>query len=488
MKNILLLFSTVLLLQANAQDCTCSSNFEWVKQTFEANDAGFSYALGIKGAEAYAQHNAVFSERVKSIQDPAECNQTLSEWLSFFRNGHIGIQPVYREAASGSESGSGPTEDDIRAQFADWEKLEVDLKEFEQYLEEKEEVDFEGIWESPPYKIGIKKQGEEYLGFVIEADGVYWTPGQIKLRISESGEETKAIYYMRDHSAEKFDEASILGNTILQMGFVTLERLAPQLESDPAVARYFRLLDAEAPFFEKVDAATALIRIPSFNGSNKPVIDSVIAANKATILQTENLIIDLRNNGGGSDRSYSELIPLLYTNPIRTVGVEMYSTKMNNQRMLDFINNPEYGFSDEEKEWAQGMYDKLEAKLGGFVNLGDERVSVETQDTVYTYPKNVGVIINENNGSTTEQFLLAAKQSTKVKLFGTTTAGVLDISNMYFLPSPCEEFQLAYSLSRSMRIPDMAIDDKGIQPDYYIADDIPAYEWVAFVSKRLKGE
>ena len=272
------------------------------------------------------------------------------------------------------------------------------------------------------------------------------------------------------------------------MGFVTLERLVPELESDPSIDRYFRLIEAEEPFFEQIDASTALIRIPSFNGNEKPIIDSVIAANKASILQTENLIIDVRNNGGGSDRSYGELIPLLYTNPIRTVGVEMLSTKMNNQRMLDFINNPEYGFSDSEKEWAQGMYDKLQENLGGFVNLGDERVGVETLDTVYAYPKHVGIIINENNGSTTEQFLLAAKQSTKVKLFGTTTAGVLDISNMYFLNSPCEEFQLAYSLSRSMRIPDMAIDDKGIQPDYYIADDIPAYEWVEFVSKRLKGE
>jgi len=85
-----------------------------------------------------------------------------------------------------------------------------------------------------------------------------------------------------------------------------------------------------------------------------------------------------------------------------------------------------------------------------------------TLDTVYEYPKNIGIIINENNGSTTEQFLLAAKQSKKVKLFGTTTMGVLDISNMHFVQSPCEEFKLGYCLSKSMRIPHMTIDNKGI--------------------------
>ena len=156
--------------------------------------------------------------------------------------------------------------------------------------------------------------------------------------------------------------------------------------------------------------------------------------------------------------------------------------------MLDFINNPDYGFSDEEKEWAQNAYDKLVERPGEFVNLDEEPVSIETMDTVYTYPKNIGILINENNGSTTEQFLLAAKQSKKVKLFGTTTAGVLDISNMMFLPSPCEEFGLAYSLSRSMRIPDMTIDDKGIQPDYYLDKEIPAYKWIDFVETTLKGD
>lgn len=94
------------------------------------------------------------------------------------------------------------------------------------------------------------------------------------------------------------------------------------------------------------------------------------------------------------------------------------------------------------------------------------------------YPKNVGIIINKNCGSTTEQFLLAAKQSKKVKLFGNTTAGVLDISNLNSVKSPCNEFELWYGTSKSLRIPNMAIDDKGVQPDYYFDKTIKPYEWI----------
>jgi hypothetical protein len=32
---------------AHGQTCTCESNFEWVKKTFEENDAGFQHIISI---------------------------------------------------------------------------------------------------------------------------------------------------------------------------------------------------------------------------------------------------------------------------------------------------------------------------------------------------------------------------------------------------------------------------------------------------------
>ena len=155
--------------------------------------------------------------------------------------------------------------------------------------------------------------------------------------------------------------------------------------------------------------------------------------------------------------------------------------------MLDFINDPSYGFDEEGKKWAQESFDILDKRKGEFVNLDSTVVDITKYDTIHQFPKNVGIIINEGNGSTAEQFLLAAKQSKKVKLFGTTTVGVLDISNMYLITSPCGDLEFGYSLSRSMRIPDMTIDNKGIQPDLYIGKSIPAYKWIDFVTETLNN-
>ena len=115
--------------------------------------------------------------------------------------------------------------------------------------------------------------------------------------------------------------------------------------------------------------------------------------------------------------------------------------------MLGFLENPH--FSEEEKQWAKDGYDILQQHIGSYINI-DNDVTVSTFDKIEPLPKSIGVLVDSSNGSTAEQFLLAAKQSKKVKLFGQTTAGVLDISNMYQTDSPSGTFTLYYSLTLSL--------------------------------------
>lgn len=482
MKKIkLILFSFLLTpIFTFAQDCDCTKNFDWVKKTFEDNDAGFQYALKTKGKQTYADHNKRILEKVQNAKTLTECTPVLYEWLQFFRSGHIAIRL--------SEQLQQTTSIKSEKQFPDWETYTIKAEDFKKYLDKNKFSDYEGIWETGPYKIGIKKEGDNYIGFIIESGAETWTKGQVKLKFNITENNANSVFYVRDHSAVESNNVTMTGKNHLQIGDFRLSKNYPKTEDEPKYVQYFKSLNADSPYLEQLNETTLYLRIPSFNENYKRRIDSVLNANKEKILTVKNLIIDIRNNGGGSDASYGEIIPYLYTNPIRGVGVEYLSTKLNNQRMLDFINKPEYDFDDDGKKWAKESYDKLESKLGQFVNLDAEIVSIGKLDTIYPYPQNIGIIINEANGSTAEQFLLEAKQSKKVKLFGVTTFGVLDISNMYFVESPCKEFQLGYSLSRSLRIPDFTIDEKGIQPDYYLDKSIPQYEWTDYVNKILNGQ
>ena len=470
----LITMAIMLAFPAKGQTCDCESNFEWIKKTFEENDAGFQYILEKKGQTAYNIHNQLMLEKVKSAKTLTDCTKLLYEWLTFFRLGHIGIELIQTEQNFSQTANKSNVS----------EKREINIPQFEKYISTKQETDFEGIWETGAYKIGIQKEGNNYTGFIIEADVDGWREqGQVKLKIKHEGDKLKSTFYMRDHSPVESEKIELIGNNYLQIGQQTLKRLNPIFHDEKYVENYIKLISSQNPYLEELNSNTLYFRIPSFDLSYKPAIDKLIADNREKILKTKNLIIDVRNNGGGGDGSFAELTPFLYTNPIRVVAIEFLSTVLNNKAILELSMNAD--FSENERKGFKDIYDKFQAKMGEYVNPFDDAIYVRNQDIVYEYPNNVGIIINERNGSTTEQFLYEAKQSKKVKLFGVTTSGALDMSNMNSVESPCKEFELWYCMSKSIRVPDMTIDDIGLQPDYYLDKTIPQYKWVEFVSDIL---
>lgn len=465
-----------------AQNCNCTENLKWVKKIIEENDAGFQYALDQKGLEAYQAHNAKIEQKLAGIKSNLDCTKLLSEWLQFIRKGHLSIKRI-----DGKDVDSLVSEANLITKN-NHPSVSISEDEFKNYLAKKKEQNLEGIWDSPPYKVAIKKYPEGYKGLIVSSTADNWMTGDVKFTLNN--ELSAGIYYLRDKTPEKISSTLAIGKNMFQLGNYLYTKIYPIVENTPLEADFVKSYSTDKPYLQKINSKTILLRIPSFNGRQKQTIDSLITVHRPQLEKIENLIIDIRNNGGGSDGSYAEIIPLLYTNPIRTIGVTFYSTKLNNQRMLDFCENyKEYGIDPREIPFYRAAYDSLNNHLGEFVNLKPDRklISIDSSYKTLPYPKQVAIIINGGNGSTAEQFLLEAKQSKKVKLFGITTAGVLDISNMYFVESPCKEYRLGYALSKSYRIPDMAIDNKGIQPDYYIDKTIQDSQWVDHVRNVLEN-
>ncbi len=472
---IILLSPIYLLAQ---QKCNCEKTFQWVKKTFENNDAGFKYELGLKGKTAYKLLNDSISKEIKLDSTKKLCAETIRKWLHFFRKGHLAFQILY--------SAENKEPKDTNA-YKNWPTIPISETQLRKQLSSDRNVSlFEGIWMlGTPYKIGIIKKGDSYKGFILESTVSGWRPNQIKLGINP---DSSGVYYMGNHTAENFNKVQIITKNRLRINGFYLDRIYNKFQfKNDTLALYNKEMTTRIPFIRELSNNTILLRTPSFRMSQREIIDSLIVANMDLLTSTKNLIIDVRNNGGGSDRSYQKIIPLLYTNPIRVMNVAYLSTPLNNKRMEKFIKNKNGYFSENDIIEMKATLKRLNANLGEFVNPDSgEKVTVVKMDTIYPNPQNVAIIINQNCASTTEQFLLAAQESKKVKIFGTTTFGALDISNLYSVESPNGQYKLTYALTKSYRIPDMAIDGKGIMPDYYIDKSIPHWKWLSFVQNILE--
>ena len=400
----------------------------------------------------------------------------------FFRPGHIGIDLL----KSTSDVSKNTDKTNV------YETTNVDISQFEEYLLTKNEADYEGIWEilGEKYKMGIKKEGVNYIGFIIES---YVNKSHIvKMKLEQYDDKVKSILYTHDHTPVESEEPAFIGKNYMQIGQYIFKRMYSAFPSDTldlTVERYFKSISSPFAYMEELNATTLYLRIPSFKIEYKYIIDKMLADYKEEILKTDNLIIDLRNNGGGIPRSYIELIPFLYTNPIQATNVEYLSSKLNNRTFLEYTHAKKHcGFyhGKDSRQSARIVYNKLKKrKYGEFISLDDENFHIIEIDTVHEYPKNVGIIINKRCASTTEDFLFVAQQSNKVKLFGEATRGAFDTSSVTCVESPCKEFRLWYCMSRNMCISEYAIDNIGMQPDYYIDKTIPQYEWVEFVNEII---
>ncbi len=451
------------------EKCNCESNFIWVKSTFENNDAGFTYAMEQKGRELYKKHNDQILKRIRKAQTKSDCAAIMQEWLLFFRKAHFSITPI-NDVLIANDSNSP------------WPTVPISEAAIKQRISKTKSPAFEGIWQTGPYTIGIIKQEDAFKGIILTSSNNAWKTNQVKFVIKK---DSSGVYYRGNFSAQKFDKAELIGKNTLRVGGFYWSRVDPVIQDNDTLKLYVKEISTDVPFIQKLSDKTVLFRIPSFDDHQKSLIDTLIKSNDKLLKSTENLIIDIRNNGGGSDVSYDNIIPFLYTNPIRVIGLEMLSTPLNNKRMEGYLSIQD--ITEKDKKEINDALKILNNNLGKFINLNNgENVTVQKLDTIHVFPKNVAILINQNNGSTAEQFLLAAKQSKKVKLYGITTAGVLDISNMYFVESPDKQFSLGYCLSKSLRIPNMTIDGKGIMPDYYIDNSIPDEKWLFFVKNMLE--
>ncbi|PSL49463.1 peptidase S41-like protein [Chitinophaga niastensis] len=438
-----LLFSFICLfisIRTIGQTCNCTDEFLYVKDQITHNYAGFKDKVTTVTNVTYTTYTQRILKETKGITSPHHCALLINDWLNFFKDRHIyfGGNPLSTVA--------------LQKIVSETENIKFTKQQLDKLKHAK---GIDGIYWSndSAYRIAIIKSANnfrDYAGVITYSKIASWKEGQVKLELRKSNKENELIGIM--YAADHTPYGEIFAVTTNTLG--TWQREGTVRNSGEA-------LSTESVAGRLLSEKTFYIKIRSFDQSNAANIDSLFKTHKAVLDKIPNLIIDLRDNGGGSDFAYEPITPYLYTDTIKKIGADVLATERNIEGWKPLLKMDD--ILAEQKKQIAGMIESMERGKGGFVSLDEDEKQV--LDSIRPYPQKIAILVNKGCGSTTEEFLLEAMQSKKVTVMGEATAGVLDYANMREVALPCMPYTLYYATTRSRRI-DMGkgIDNVGLQP------------------------
>ncbi|MDF2187685.1 S41 family peptidase [Paraflavitalea sp. CAU 1676] len=444
---------------SRAQSCDCEKEFLHIKGFMEANYAGFKDKLAVITPAVYERKSKVFLQLSKKNGTGEQCLAIITAWLDMFKDDHVQVSINFDALKLDSQYiSSRPIHPIPEKKLSALQKSKGP----------------EGIYLSQydsSYRIAVIKDQSplhDYVGIMVNSKIPNWKPGMTKFEGHFINDTVlKGVLYMRNHMPKVeyfYLGKNVIGGDWLREGSAKEKR---NVTYEPVASR-------------QLSDKTFYIKISNFSPSNAKNIDSLFTTHKDLLSKMPYLVIDVRDNGGGADFAYGPLVPLLYTNPNTTTGVDVLATDANITGWKQLLTDPD--LPESSKNSVRDIIGKMEGGKGRFVSLGND--GVDSSLTPLAFPKKVVFLINGGCASTTEQLLLYARQSSKVILAGENTDGTLDYSNMREHPFSCMPYILNYATTRSRRIDKgEGIDEKGIQPNVRLK---PGTDWIAEAVKLLE--
>jgi len=447
-----------ILMQAQ---CNCQEEFSKIKNHLESNYPGFKDKVTTSNLQNYQGFTAQKEQVAAQSKNKSQCYFIINQWMSYFNDNHL-------QSAINMEAIEKIDPLKLQSDFP-IEKIDVSDKLLKKIEKAK---GIEGVYSKKGESFSIalfenKNSFRDYVAVVIKSTDSTFENGSVLAELKE-----KSAY-----------EYFLLYNSAHMLAFATIKPKNGELISG-FVKNGKEIIDNENYNFEAkfLNENTLYFNIPSFSWEAKPMVDSLFVAQKENLSKSANLIIDLRNNGGGSDDVYSVISPYLYTQPIKGIGVDMFSSNDNIKGWELMLQDPNLPL-DNKAEY-QKMIDKLKLKLNQNVNIVEDYI--DTSYTPLLFPKNVAILINEGCASSTEQFLLEAIQSKKVTLMGQNTSGTLDYSNLRETDFCEMPYILWTPTTRSRRIDiGEGIDGIGIKPTIYLTEK---QDWIKEALKFLTNK
>lgn len=465
--------AAITLLLATTQQSPCRKELDWVIQYCEANLPSYQDSVAGKSGAQYSKLKATLRNQADQISDPTQAYKILVRYVEFFKDNHTSIStrsvqvdekdPASLAAFLGSDV------------FKGRESVAVTPDMQTQYPV----TDLRGVYTNGDgtYVVAVvpaKDGSGRYLGVILESKTQLWVPGQVKFELTKSGGDFEAFVYTRNHAVAYSPNYKLRAGVLGDAWFKTSlpERTSQNVNVGAGLE------------FKQLDSETAYVRVPSFSGGFTADLNRFYSANKPVIDKSKYLIIDVRNNGGGSDGNAFPLLNYIYTHPIKQDKVELYVTPGTIQAFEDQLKVYEADPKNFDRSYVLMAKMELEAmkraKPGSYIvrQSGNSQIVKKAAQM----PKAVAVIVNSRCASACESLVFWAKQSSKTIVVGENTGGYVGYGEVGEVETPQYKFSLNCSKTRYNY--HRRFEVTGIPPDVVLSMDS---DWIEQAKDLLKS-
>lgn len=438
------------------QECDCLKNIKLLQQKVEENQASYQHqVIEQKRIDDYTIHKSKINNQAVKILTKKDCNGLVSLYLSFFRDEHcfISHSDNYTPQSNINVKSKRKRSDDI--------------------------FPFEGLWyfQDGSFSINVIPANSTFGKWVAVIDkdkSKSWKKEQLKIEfINKPDGSFDCIYWSKNLIPKSYkvsltDSALIIGRNLV---FYRKTQVVPDNTSN-----------TNDLHFKQLSEQTNYLKLPSFDLSYKSKIDSLIAKNRIEITSKKNLIIDIRNNGGGGFDAFKSILP--YVLDSNLTETPFYGSVWVSKDNYDYYERTKYEYTESKQDSInEGQYvEYLKSYLNQFTPI---EKTIDTVQLEENSPLNIAIIFNKYTASSAEGFVLQASTSKKVKTYGENSKGAVMYGDWMPLHLPDLNISVAITTKKMIFKNNGDYESIGISPDIDLSIR-NENEWLEIILKQME--
>lgn len=458
----------------SAQNSKCQEDFKWLTNYIENNLPAYQNDINDANKADYLVFKAALKQEAVIANSVKSCFKPMVKYTEYFFDNHTRLvsNSTIQVDESSEESILKFKESDV---YKSVERVAIDVDSMKQKYSVYPRNDIEGLYVSNggAYEVALVKNNDghrDYIGIILSSKSSLWEPGMVKFELINTGDNTfDAFYYYRNHSIV-FNADEVFDKGTLTEGW-SKSKLSTTEEKDSRVNETPRSLF----HFEKLNNTTNYLYLGSFDGALKPRYDSLYKAIAPKIKELPNLIVDIRNNGGGSDANIKFLREIMYTGEYEGGRQQIWNSdgvQAQYENFLEKVSSDPSTYGKDTIKWVKFMLKRIKkGDKNSFIYTSRRKRPMKFKGK--EYPKKIVVIQSKFTGSTAENVVISAMNSDKTTTIGDNTGGYIGYGNIFDKESPSGAFKLWASTTQNDY--KMQFEANGIPPQIKLSQDV---DWV----------